>query len=72
MLAFCFMTNHYHILIKSNEAPLSKIMSLINKRYSTSNAKRYNHIGLIYQKRFFCKKSQLFTWITKRQYLYSS
>lgn len=56
ILAFCFMTNHYHILIKSEDVSLSKIMALINKRYSTSYAKRYNHIGRIYRKRFFAKK----------------
>lgn len=56
ILAFCFMINHYHILIKSEDVSLSKVMALINKRYSTSYSKRYNHIGRIYQKRFFAKK----------------
>ncbi|MFF2753163.1 transposase [Psychrobacillus sp. NPDC058041] len=56
ILAFCFMTNHYHILIKTEGTSLSKIMGLINKRYSTSYSKRYNHIGRIYQKRFFAQK----------------
>ncbi|MFJ5768900.1 transposase [Psychrobacillus sp. NPDC093180] len=50
------MTNHYHILIKPMKDPLSKIMGLINKRYSDSYAKRYNHIGRIYQKRYFAKE----------------
>lgn len=56
ILAYCFMTNHYHILIKTEETSLSKIMALINKRYSTSYSKRYNHIGRIYQNRFFAKE----------------
>lgn len=56
ILAYCFMTNHYHILIKSSRDPLGKIMGLINKRYSDSYAKRYNHIGRIYQKRYFAKE----------------
>jgi len=56
MLAYCFMTNHYHILIKPDEAPLDKIMGLVNRRYSDSYAKRYGHIGRIYQKRFFAKE----------------
>lgn len=55
MLAYCFMTNHYHILIKPHRDPLSKIMGLINRRYSTSYARRYRHIGRIYQKRYFAK-----------------
>ena len=56
ILAYCFMTNHYHILIKPTKDPLSKIMSLINKRYSDYYAKRYHHIGRIYQKRYFAKE----------------
>ncbi|KXH86105.1 transposase [Sporosarcina sp. HYO08] len=55
MLAFCIMTNHYHLLIKSEEAELSKIMARINRRYSDYYAKRYNHVGRIYQRRYFAK-----------------
>ncbi len=56
ILAYCFMTNHYHLLIKSQRDPLSKIMALINRRYSSSYSKRYNHVGRIYQRRYFAKK----------------
>ena len=56
ILAWCFMTNHYHILIKPKEDSLSKIMSMVNRRYSYSYSKRYNHVGRIYQKRFFAKE----------------
>ncbi|WP_241535929.1 transposase [Indiicoccus explosivorum] len=56
MLAFCFMTNHFHLLIKADGAPLHKIMALVNRRYSDSYAKRHHHIGRIYQKRFFAKE----------------
>lgn len=56
ILAWCFMTNHYHILIKPLQDPLHKIMSLVNRRYSMSYAKRYNHVGRIYQKRYFAKE----------------
>lgn len=56
ILAWCFMTNHYHILIKPLQDPLHKIMSLVNRRYSTSYAKRYRHIGRIYQKRYYAKE----------------
>ena len=56
ILAYCFMTNHYHILIKPLRDPLAKIMALINKRFSTSYSKRYHHIGRIYQKRYFAKE----------------
>lgn len=56
LLAYCFMTNYYHILIKAERDPLHKIMGLINRRYSASYAKRYGHIGRIYQKRYFAKE----------------
>lgn len=56
ILAWCFMTNHYHILIKPIRDPLAKIMSLVNRRYSLSYAKRHSHIGRIYQKRYFAKE----------------
>ena len=56
VLAYCFMSNHYHILIKPTKDPLSKIMALINRRYSDSYSKRYNHVGRIYQKRYFAKE----------------
>ena len=58
ILAYCFMTNHYHILIKPDRETdsLSKIMGLINRRYSHSFAKRYNYVGRLYQKRYLAKE----------------
>lgn len=53
IIAFCFMTNHYHILIRAPENNLSKILSLVNKRYSDSYRFRYRFQGRIYQRRFF-------------------
>lgn len=52
--AFCIMTNHFHLLIRS-EDDLSKIMQQINRRYSDYYAKRYHHVGRIYQRRYFAK-----------------
>lgn len=55
ILAYCIMSNHFHILLKS-EDNLSKIMSLINRRYSDYYSKRYRHVGRIYQRRYFAKE----------------
>ncbi|PIC63514.1 transposase [Sporosarcina sp. P13] len=55
LIAFCIMTNHYHLLIRS-EDDLSKIMREINRRYSDYYSKRYNHVGRIYQRRYFSKE----------------
>lgn len=54
IIAFCIMTNHYHLLIRS-EDDLSKIMRQINRKYSDYYSKRYHHVGRIYQQRYFSK-----------------
>lgn len=54
MVAFCIMTNHFHLLIRS-EDELSRIMSRINRRYSDYYSKRYQHVGRIYQRRYYAK-----------------
>ena len=54
MLAYCVMSNHYHLLIRS-EVELSKVMACINRRYSDYYARRYGHVGRIYEKRYFSK-----------------
>ncbi|SEM85439.1 REP element-mobilizing transposase RayT [Paenisporosarcina quisquiliarum] len=56
LLAYCFMTNHYHLLMKTESESLSKIMAHINRRYTSSYSKRYNHVGRIYQSRYFAKE----------------
>ncbi|WP_392454548.1 transposase [Chryseomicrobium aureum] len=53
IVAYCFMSNHYHILIREEHGNLSKIMALVNKRYSDHYRKRYDFIGRIYQQRFW-------------------
>ncbi len=54
ILAFCIMSNHFHILMKSDD-DLSIIMRLINRRYSDYYSKRYRHVGRIYQRRYYSK-----------------
>lgn len=49
---FCLMTNHYHFLLKSEQASISKIMSLFNKRYSDYYNRKYQHVGHVFQQRF--------------------
>ncbi|MGN1385415.1 MAG: transposase [Bacillus sp. (in: firmicutes)] len=52
---YCLMTNHFHLQIRSKEAPLSKIMALINKRYANYYNTRYKLSGHVYEKRFYDK-----------------
>lgn len=54
MVAYCIMSNHYHLLIQS-EVHLGSVMARINRRYSDYYAKRYDHVGRIYEKRYFSK-----------------
>ena len=55
--AYCIMTNHYHLLIRSEHVDLSKIMARINRRYSDYYSKRYGHTGRIYEKRYYSKQA---------------
>ncbi|MHA6261442.1 transposase [Sporosarcina sp. CAU 1771] len=57
LLAYCIMSNHYHLLIQSEYVDLAKVMARINRRYSDYYAKRYSHIGRIYEKRYFSKEA---------------
>ncbi|WP_251555096.1 REP-associated tyrosine transposase [Neobacillus muris] len=51
--SYCLMTNHYHLQIRSSEVPLSKLMSLINKRYANYYNTKYRLTGHVYEKRFY-------------------
>ncbi|MBO1912481.1 transposase, partial [Microvirga sp. 3-52] len=53
----CVMSNHYHLLIRSEYVDLAKVMARINRRYSDYYAKRYAHVGRIYEKRYFSKQA---------------
>lgn len=45
-------------------------MGFINKRYSDYYAKRYNHIGRIYQKRYFAKEVDSRTGFAVSSYIH--
>ena len=53
IIAYCIMNNHYHILIRSQEVPLSQVMILVNKRYSEFFKRKYKYSGQLYETRFF-------------------
>lgn len=55
IIAYCIMTNHYHLLIRSPEVPLGKVMAHINRRYTAYYKKKYNYSGYLYQSRYFAK-----------------
>lgn len=51
--AYCLMNNHFHLQLRSKEHPISKIMSLVNKRYATYFNARYELTGHVFEKRYF-------------------
>ncbi|WOV88061.1 transposase [Sporosarcina oncorhynchi] len=57
LIAYCVMTNHYHLLLQSPNAPLGKVMGLINHRYTDYYKKKYNYSGYLYDSRYFAKQA---------------
>ncbi|OZU87206.1 transposase [Virgibacillus indicus] len=55
LASYCLMTNHFHLLMCSKEQPISKIMSLINKRYADYYNTKNRLTGHVFEKRFFDK-----------------
>lgn len=55
IIAYCIMNNHYHLLIRSPEVPLGKVMAHINRRYTDYYKKKYNYTGYLYDSRYFAK-----------------
>jgi putative transposase len=53
LVAYCLMTNHYHLLLRSKEQPISKVMSHLNKRYANYYNTKYCLTGHVFEKRFF-------------------
>jgi REP element-mobilizing transposase RayT len=50
--AFCLMVNHYHLMIETPEANLSKGMHHLNANYCQAHHKRYTTVGHLFQGRF--------------------
>ncbi|WP_078429812.1 transposase [Alkalihalobacterium alkalinitrilicum] len=53
LVAYCFMTNHFHLQLRSKEASISKVMALLNKRYANYYNTKYRLTGHVLEKRFF-------------------
>ncbi|MBD3321409.1 MAG: hypothetical protein GF350_09980, partial [Chitinivibrionales bacterium] len=60
-LAWCLMDTHYHLQIRTNENPLSKLMRPLNGGYARWFNKKYQRNGYLYQDRFksvLCQDSE--------------
>jgi REP element-mobilizing transposase RayT len=50
--AYCLMTNHYHVLVETPEANLSRGMRQLNGVYTQRFNRRYRRTGHVFQGRF--------------------
>lgn len=50
--AYCLMDNHYHLLVETNTATLSKGMKHLNGMYTQYFNRSHNRVGHVYQGRF--------------------
>lgn len=55
LLAYCLMTNHIHLQIKTKEVEIWKLMQQINLFYAKYFNFKYNLIGHLFQGRYFSK-----------------
>jgi len=52
MFAFCLMGNHYHFVLRTGQANLSRLMSHINGEYTRTFNRRHAVVGHVFQGRF--------------------
>jgi REP element-mobilizing transposase RayT len=50
--AYCLMTNHYHLLVETPEANLSRGMRQLNGIYTQRFNRRHNRVGHVFQGRY--------------------
>jgi len=52
VLAYCLMDNHYHLVIHTRRANLSRLMQQINGVYTQAYNRRHGKVGHLFQGRF--------------------
>ncbi len=52
LYAYCLMDNHYHLLVETPRANISKGMHLLNTRYCVRFNRRHDRVGHVLQGRF--------------------
>jgi REP element-mobilizing transposase RayT len=51
-LAYCLMGNHYHVVLQTRQANLSRLMRHVNGVYTQRFNRRYDKVGHVFQGRF--------------------
>jgi REP element-mobilizing transposase RayT len=52
LLAYCLMTNHYHLVVRFDEASLSAGMQELNGAFARTFNLRHNRVGHAFERRF--------------------
>jgi putative transposase len=52
--AYCLMTNHYHLLVRTELPNLSRGMQRLNGIYAQRFNERHRRVGHLFQRRFWC------------------
>jgi REP element-mobilizing transposase RayT len=52
LYAYCLMSNHFHLLIKEGDEPLSRTFRRIGARYVYFYNKKYDRVGHLFQDRY--------------------
>ena len=52
LIAYCLMTNHVHLQIKTINKHVWYLMSRINKLYAKNFNSKYNYVGHLFQSRY--------------------
>ena len=68
LYAYVLMSNHVHLLIETQEIPLSKILQGINQRYTIYFNRKYRTIGHLFQGRYkaiLCDKDEYMLTLVK-------
>ncbi|WP_280770621.1 REP-associated tyrosine transposase [Salipaludibacillus daqingensis] len=55
LTSYCLMTNHIHLQMRSKDQTISKVMSLINKRYADYYNTKNRVTGHVFEKRYYDK-----------------
>ena len=51
-LTYCLMTNHYHLVLETDDGQLSRVMQSLNSRYSLGFNDRYGRVAHLFKNRF--------------------
>ena len=52
VLAWCFMSNHYHLVLRTGDVPLWRTMARIQGRFAREFNRRHRYLGRLWQSRY--------------------